>query len=174
LESSHEPAPVQFSEQFVTDAAAGSVTPEPKPPRDAAERIASGLARVVEGVLNTLPERADELAGWVDELVGGLARAVGGMLGPEAPSPLVPPEAPAPAAPPPAVPIPVGQSSGAGGYIPGGSVFSFDGASGKLLQQIGVLDVLSMPLLHDAERPSTSRELLTPNSAPRPPNDRPG
>jgi hypothetical protein len=129
-----------------------------------------------------LPERTARLVERTSDVVGWLVRALSGVLGGLVGStgmpipggdPLNPPAAPVPTAPPPAVPILVGGSSLVGGSFSGESVSS-GGKSKKLIQQFAVLDVLSLPLLQGSERPWTWREPLRPNSAPRPPNERPG
>ena len=137
----------------------------------------------MDKVLGSLLDQIAAVGGRASELTAGLARtvsgAIGGLLGgrAEEPSPvgdpLIPPDAPAPATPPPTVPIPVGKSYLAGGSFSGESVSS-GGKSEKLMQQFAVLDVLSLPLLQGSERPWTWHEPLRPNSAPRPPNERPG
>jgi 1,4-dihydroxy-2-naphthoate octaprenyltransferase len=44
----------------------------------------------------------------------------------------------------------------------------------EIVPEWTLLSVLSLPLLQGSERPWTWREPLRPNSAPRPPNERPG
>jgi hypothetical protein len=129
--------------------------------------------------LGSFPDHIATLGARASDLVGGVTRAVSGAVGwlleggrpSPVDDPLIPPAAPA--APPPPVPIPVGQSYLAGGSFSGESVSS-GGKSEKLIHQFAVLDVLSLPLLQGSERPWTWREPLRPNSAPRPPNERPG
>jgi outer membrane biosynthesis protein TonB len=174
---SHEPSLGQSSDNSVP--ASAMATPQSSSPDDAADRSASELARAVGTLVDSLPDRATEMAARAFDVVSQLARTVGGLLGggDRAPSPvgdpLIPPDAPAPAAPPPVAPIPVGGSSPAGAGFSGGSVPS-GGASENLPQLFGVFDVLSLPLLKDSERPWTWREPLRPSSEPRPPNERPG
>jgi outer membrane biosynthesis protein TonB len=174
---SHEPSLGQSSDNSVP--ASAMATPQSSSPDDAADRSATELARAVGTLVDSLPDRATEMAARAFDVVSQLARTVGGLLGggDRAPSPvgdpLIPPDAPAPAAPPPVAPIPVGGSSPAGAGFSGGSVPS-GGASENLPQLFGVFDVLSLPLLKDSERPWTWREPLRPSSEPRPPNERPG
>jgi hypothetical protein len=176
---SHELSPGESSEHPIPVAASETAIPQSSPPDDVVERLASEFARAVDKLLDSFTDPIATLGGRASHLVAGLTRAVSGAVGwlleGEGPSPvddpLIPPATPA--APPPPVPIPVGQSYLAGGSFSGESVFS-GGKSEKLMQQFAVLDVLSLPLLQGSERTWTSREPLRPNSAPRPPNDRPG
>jgi hypothetical protein len=182
---SDEPAPEESSKQSVPDVAAGAAVHHSKSPDGdvAAARLAKGFARAVDTLLGSLPERTARLVERTSDVVGWLVRALSGVLGGLVDStgmpipggdPLNPPAAPVPTAPPPAVPILVGGSSLVGGSFSGESVSS-GGKSKKLIQQFAVLDdVLSLPFLQGSERPWTWREPLRPNSAPRPPNERPG
>lgn len=163
----HEP----FSEP-VTDSATGLVVSEPTPP-DIAERLASALTRLVDGLLSSYPERAADFIGQVDDLASGLARAVSGLLGDgdEAPSPVNDPFIP-PAAPAPATPVPSGKSSPAGGSSFGGSGSS-GGASEGLHKEFGVLVPFLVPLMQGGKLSWPSREPLKPNSALLPAAERP-
>jgi hypothetical protein len=176
---SNEWTPGESSEQPVPAAVPETAIPQSSPPDDVMERLASGFAREVDKLRGSFPDQIATLGKRASDLVAGLTRAVSGAVGwlleggipSPVDDPLIPPAAPA--APPPPVPIPVGQSYLAGGSFSGESVSS-GGRSEKLIQQFAVLDVLSLPLMQGSERPWTWREPLRPNSAPRPPNERPG
>jgi hypothetical protein len=125
--------------------------------------------------------RASDLAGWVgkvaDGVAGGIAEAAGRLLGggPSGPAdgPLLP--ARLPAAPPPPAPVPAGGSYSSGGSASGGPNASSDDHDGPSQEhQFGVLDPFSFSLSRGGGRTWLSREPLTPSSAARPPNDRPG
>jgi hypothetical protein len=110
-----------------------------------------------------------------DDVVGSIAEAAGRLLGggPAVPADGPPVPAKAPAAPPPA-PVPVGGASFAGGSASGGPAFSHDDHDGPNQQVFGALDPYSFALSRGGGRTWLSREPLTPSSAARPPNDRPG
>ena len=173
---SHEPTLGETSEK--SGPASAPAAHQASSPDNIAQRLASRLARAVDTLGGSLPDRVTKMAARAFDVVSRLVRTVGGLLGGDrAPSPggdpLIPRDAPAPAAPPPVVPIPVGGSVPVGEGFSGGSVPS-GGASQELPQLFGAFDVLSLPLSKDSEHPWTWRELLTPTSEPRPPNERPG
>ena len=128
----------------------------------------------VDGLVAGLSGRASDLVGWVgkvaDGVAGGIAEAADRLLGGgERPADAPPLPARLPTAPPSPAPVPAG-----GSYSSGSLTLSPDGHDGPLQHQFGVLDPFSFALSRDGGRTWLSREPLTPSSAARPPNDRPG
>ena len=137
------------------------------------ERLADGLALTANAVLESVTERVGTLIeGSVERLADGLQRAVEGLLGGTGePADGVVPPASFPAPP----PAPVSSACSSGSSLLSGESGSCGGAAEKLFHQFAALAPFSavIPSL-DGEVTWLSREPLVPNSAPRPPNERPG
>ena len=137
------------------------------------EELAGDLAQTATVLLETVPESVGALIErGVENLADGLKHAVKGLLeGSGLPAGSVPP-ASIPAPPPPAPRSP-GCSSGS--TLVSGESGSCGGDAEKLFHQFAVLAPFSVVLPSaDGEVTWLSREPLVPNSAPRPPNERPG
>ena len=137
------------------------------------ERLADGLVLTANAVLESVTERVGTLIeGSVERLADGLQRAVEGLLGGTGePADGVVPPASFPAPP----PAPVSSACSSGSSLLSGESGSCGGAAEKLFHQFAALAPFSavIPSL-DGEVNWLSREPLVPNSAPRPPNERPG
>jgi hypothetical protein len=137
------------------------------------ERLADGLALTANAVLESATERVGTLIeGSFERLAGGLQRAVEGLLGGiRAPADGTVPPASVPAPP----PAPVSSACSSGSSLLSGESGSCGGAAEKLFHQFAALAPFSAVIPSvDGEVTWLSREPLVPNSAPRPPNERPG
>lgn len=136
------------------------------------EELAGDLAQTATALLETVPAHVGALIErGVENLADGLKHAVKGLLGgPGTPADSVPP--PSIPAPP---PMPVSSGCSSGSTLISGESGSCGGAAEKLFHQFAVLAPFSVVLPSvDGEVTWLSREPLVPNSAPRPPNERPG
>jgi hypothetical protein len=141
--------------------------------RGAIERLANDLAQTATVLLETVPERVGALIErGVENLADGLKQAVKGLLeGSGMPADSVPPVS-VPAPPPPA---PVSPGCSSGSTLVSGESGSCGGAAEKLFHQFAILAPFSVVVPGmDGEVTWLSREPLVPDSAPRPPNERPG
>lgn len=145
------------------------------PAEDAAvKRFARSLALTAGNLLDAVPGRVRAMVEGMNRLVVELERVVGVLLGGGRPADGPTPAGVVPIAPPPA-PVSPGCSPPGGLSFGGTGSCGGGGTAGKLFQEFAVLSPFSVVLPRvDREIAWLSREPLRPNSAPRPPNARPG